>query len=295
MGAARDRVTRVDDEALSAMQRLASRTWTRSSRHHAGQLAWSVRSAGGASDAVRTWVEDGEVVGWGWAEAPGVLELAVDGGYLYATDVAREIVSWFLRSAPDGPTRTTLMVSDHLLLTVLREAGFEEEKAPWVTHHHFDLERLPMKLHLPDPAGYRTRAVEPGEAAPRAACHRAATGGTSPVSTSAYDALMGTAPYDSALDWVAVAGDGTWVASALAWLDEATGVALLEPVGVAPEHRRRGLATVLSLAALHAARDAGATEALVRPRGDQDDPGPQALFRGLGFEPGERTITLVRE
>lgn len=288
----------MNDEALSAMQDLASRTWTREARHHPGRLAWRARGVEGTSEAVRTWVEDGEVVGWAWAEEPDVLELCVDGGHDYATDVAREAVSWFLRSAPDGPVRTTLMASDHLLLTVLREAGFEEEKAPWFVNHHFDLERLPLTRHRPDPSGYRLRPVEPGEAAQRAACHRAAwstPGSTSRVSTTAYDALMATAPYESDLDWVAVAGDGTWVASCLVWLDERTGVALIEPVGVAPDHRRRGLASTLSLAALHAARDHGATEALVSPRGDKDDPAGQALYRGLGFEPSERTVTVVRE
>lgn len=287
----------MDDDTLSAMQHLASRVWTRAARHHPGQLAWSARYAETTSAHVRTFVEDGEVVGWAWAEEPDVLELCVDGAHRYATDVARESVSWFLAAAPDVPTRTTVMASDHLLLTVLREAGFEEEKAPWFTHHHFDLQRLPLRRHLPDPPGYRLRAVQPGEAAPRAACHRAAwtpIGGPSPVSTTAYDALMRTAPYDPDLDWVAVANDGTWAASALVWLDEATGVALVEPVGCIPDHRRRGLASTLSIAALHAARDAGATQALVSPRGDMADPAPQALYRGIGFEPGERTLTLVR-
>ena len=164
-------------------------------------------------------------------------------------------------------------------------------RAPWFTHHHLELVSLPA---VPDVAGYRLRAVDEGEAAPRAACHRLAwESGT--VTTAAYDALMRTPPYRPGLDWVAVAPDGTWVASCLVWLDPATGVALIEPVGCAPGHRRRGLASAVSLAALHAARDAGATEALVCPRGDDGYPVPRALYREMGFQPGERTITLVRE
>ena len=115
------------------------------------------------------------------------------------------------------------------------------------------------------------------------------------MTTTSYAAVMATPPYRADLDLVAVAADGTWVASCLAWLDAATGVALVEPVGCAPDHRRRGLAWAVSVAALHAARDAGATRGLVCPRGDRDYPAPQALYRGLGFEPGERTITLVRD
>lgn len=280
---------------LVTLQALASRTWSRTARHHPGQLAWSARYAESTSDVVRTWVEDGEVVGWAWAEEPDWLELCLDTGYPHATDVAREMVAWFVEQAPDRATRTMVMATDHLLLTVLGEAGFVLDKAPWFTHHHLDLALL---APVPDVPGYRLRAVEPGEAAPRAACHRAAwapPGGTSAVTTVAYGALMDTPPYRPGLDHVAIAPDGTWVASCLVWLDDATGVALVEPVGCAPDHRRRGLASAVSLAALHAARDAGGREALVCPRGDQDHPAPAALYRGIGFAPGERTVTLVRE
>jgi hypothetical protein len=38
-----------------------------------------------------------------------------------------------------------------------------------------------------------------------------------------------------------------------------------------------------------AARDLGATEGLVCPRGDDDYPVPGRLYRRIGFEPGART------
>jgi predicted GNAT family acetyltransferase len=94
---------------------------------------------------------------------------------------------------------------------------------------------------------------------------------------------------------VAVDGEGEMVASACLWLDPATGVALIEPVGCAPEHRGRGLAGAVSLAALHAARDLGATTGLVCPRGDDDYPVPGRVYRRIGFRPGPRTLTLTRE
>ncbi|CAN5462798.1 hypothetical protein BH11ACT8_BH11ACT8_03720 [soil metagenome] len=286
----------MDPDELGAMQALASRTWSRAARHHPGQLAWSARWAEDAdAGPARCWTEDGELAGWAWAEEPTWLELCVDATHRHAVDVAREAVEWFLAHAPDEPTRTSVLASEHLLRDVLGEAGFLAEEGPWFTHHPLDLAGL---VPVPDVPGYRLRAVLTGEAAPRAACHRAAwstPGSTSRVTTAAYDGLMGTAPYRADLDWVAVAGDGTWAASCLVWLDDATGVALLEPVGCAPDHRRQGLAAAVSLAALHAARTAGATEALVCPRGDEAYPAPRLLYQGLGFEPGERTITLVRE
>ena len=84
------------------------------------------------------------------------------------------------------------------------------------------------------------------------------------------------------------------VASACLWLDTETGVVLVEPVGCAPDHRGRGLAGAVSLAALHAARDAGAHTGLVCPRGDAAYPLPGRIYRAIGFRPGSRTVTLVR-
>ncbi len=114
------------------------------------------------------------------------------------------------------------------------------------------------------------------------------------VSTGAYERLMRTPPYRPDLDWVALDASGRMVASACVWLDPATGVALIEPVGCLPEHRGRGLAGAVSAAALRAARDAGATTGLVCPRGDDGYPVPMRVYQRLGFQPGPRTITLVR-
>lgn len=287
----------MDETQLERMQALGSRTFARAPRHHPGQLAWSARSLEGAdAGEVRFWSEHGADAGWAWAQGPAWVELCLDVDDVRATDVAREAVAWFLADAPsDEPARTTVLASEHLLLEVLAEAGFLPEGGPFFTHHHVDLALLPP---TPEVNGYRLKAVQQGEATPRAACHRAAWGSPehpSRVTTTSYAAVMATPAYRADLDWVAVAGDGTWVASCLVWLDPATGVALLEPVGCAPEHRRRGLAAAVSIAALHAARDAGATRALVCPRGDRGYPAPQALYRGLGFTPNEQTVTLVRE
>ena len=83
--------------------------------------------------------------------------------------------------APDGPTRTMVLATDHLLLTVLGEAGFVPEKAPWFTHHHLDLARL---APVPEVPGYRLRAVQPRRGRPRAP-PATARPGRRPASTSA--------------------------------------------------------------------------------------------------------------
>ncbi len=66
------------------------------------------------------------------------------------------------------------------------------------------------------------------------------------------------------------------------------------PSAACPEHRGRGLAGAVTLAALHRLRELGGHTALVSPRGDDGHPGPQRLYRSLGFEPSARTRTWTR-
>lgn len=284
------------DEALAPMQALASRLWSPSSRHHPGQLAWSARYAlpedldHGPVALVHD--PDGHLAGWAWAEASDWLELCVDPA---RPGVLDQLAGWFLDRAGARTVRTMALDSEQHVVAGLADAGFVEEEGPWFTHHLLDLDRLPP---VPEPDGYTVRSVGRDEAKERSACHRAAwspPGGRSRVSAAAYARLMETAPYRSDLDRVALDEAGGMVASCLAWLDEDRGVALLEPVGCHPDHRGRGLATAVSLSALHAARSAGARTGLVCPRGDDDHPAPRRLYQAMGFVPGARTRTLRRD
>jgi GNAT superfamily N-acetyltransferase len=277
-------------EALPAMQALASRLWTSEARHHPGQLAWSC--AYGLPEVLHhgpaaVFSRDHEVVAWAWAESEEWMELCVDPT---ALDAGAAAIAWFLERAGESAVRTMVLDTEEHVIALLDRAGFLVEEGPWFTHHFLDL----AELDDLEVEGYTFRHVEPGEAAARAACHRDAWGATSVVSTGAYERLMGTPPYRPDLDWVALDASGRMVASACVWLDPATGVALIEPVGCLPEHRGRGLAGAVSTAALRAARDVGATTGLVCPRGDDGYPVPMRVYQRLGFQPGPRTITLVR-
>ncbi|MEO5853966.1 MAG: GNAT family N-acetyltransferase [Nocardioides sp.] len=277
-------------EALPRMQGLASRLWSPDARQHPGQLAWS------AGYALPEDLEHGPVAiastgtldtAWAWQEAPGWMEFCVDPADASA---AHTVLGW--ATEVGGELATTVLETETSLLRLLAAAGFVvDDEAPWFTHHLLDLAGLDAPS---DPDGYHLRAVGPDEAEQRAACHRAAWSTTSKVSGAAYARLMGTPPYRHDLDWVAVDGDGRMVASALVWLDPGTGVALVEPVGCLPEHRGRGLAGTVSLAALHDARRQGARVGLVCPRGDAGYPVPQRVYRGLGFTPHARTLLLRR-
>jgi predicted N-acetyltransferase YhbS len=194
----------------------------------------------------------------------------------------------------DAETQSALVMEGDVTEQALAAAGFEPQPAePFFTHHTLDLAALPAVPSIP---GYRLRPVGPHEARERAAVHAASWSdvGPSKVDEQAYAQLMRTWPYRPDLDWVAVDADGEMVASALVWLDEVNGAGLVEPVGCVPGHRGRGLGGAVTLAALHRLAQVGGTVAQVSPRGDDGYPGPQRLYRSMGFRPRARTVTWSR-
>jgi len=281
---------------LRAMQEMCSRLWTLTSRFHPGQLAWNRYCEPVEPDrvhpgeAIALWRSGGDVVGFGWAEAPDWLELQVDPRH---REVADEIVEWF-EELSDAETQAVLVMEGDIAEPALVSAGFVPDPiAPHLSHHHLGLHRL---REVPAVPGYRFRPIERGEVVERAALHARSWSdfGPSRVDAATYARLMDAWPYRHELDWVAVDDSGEMLASALAWLDPANGSCLVEPVGCVPEHRGRGLAGAVTLAALHRARDLGATVARVSARGDDAYPGPRRLYQALGFRAGARTVTWSR-
>lgn len=109
-----------------------------------------------------------------------------------------------------------------------------------------------------------------------------------PNATSSFDeatlaALTATWPYDPALHLVVEADDGSLAGSTIVWMEPTTGVAAIEPLGVVPAHRRRGVATALTRAAVVASGRCGAREVLVHARGDDAYPAPRGAYRAAGF------------
>jgi RimJ/RimL family protein N-acetyltransferase len=280
------------------MQALASRLWTPASRFHPGQLAWNRYFrpvdplALDYGEAISVWSgPDGETLGFGWAEAPDWLELQVDPAH---PEVADELVDWY-EEVSDADTQSALVMEGDVAEPALAAAGFvAQPEAPFFTHHTLDLASAVLPHDVPE--GYAVRHVADGEARERAAVHAASWSDVSPspVDEASYAQLMTTWPYRPELDWVVTDREGGMVASTLVWLDPSTGAGLLEPVGCVPEHRGRGLARLVTAAALQALRDAGGAVAQVSPRGDAAYPGPQRLYRSLGFRPVARTVTWSR-
>lgn len=290
----RESVPRVDyrsREHLRQMQALSSRIWSPASRWHVGDLVWGRFGVprDDAQQPTALWFDGDRPSAWAWLQLPDELNITVDP--VAGTALVDDVLEWALGHSGPGLTCTVLESEQHLIRAVVA-AGFRENPdAPYFRHHRRQLAGLPRPAV---PAGFRLRHVRADEAAERAALHRAGWSEFgSRVTTESYAEVMRTWPYHVAFDWVAETLDGDMVASALGWLDPARGVGLLEPVGCAPAYRRRGLSRATNLAALHAFRDAGATTAVVCPRGDEGYPVPALLYQSIGFVPGLRTVSYV--
>ncbi|WP_433517504.1 GNAT family N-acetyltransferase [Nonomuraea sp. CA-143628] len=275
---------------LRAMQELSSRLWSPAARWHVGDLAWGRFQHTGREPEwpTRLWRAGERVVAWGWIELPDHLNLAVDPAY-DGSGLVDEVLDWFAATTSGVRRTVTVLESEAHLLPALARHGYRDSgDGPFFVNMTHDL----RDLADPEPSpGYRLRTVGEADVPGRVAAHRAAFH-PSRVTEESYRVVRGAWPYRADLDWIAEAPDGEVAAYCLIWLDPARQAAEIEPVGTVPDHRRRGLARAVCLAALHAARSAGATQAVVGPRGDDAYPVPARLYRGLGFHETTRSRLL---
>jgi len=82
--------------------------------------------------------------------------------------------------------------------------------------------------------------------------------------------------YRRELDLYVVAPHGEFASFCIAWWDEYNRIAMLEPVGTVPEHRRKGLARAVVLEAIQRVTALGAKEVFVGS--------DQAFYLSLGFK-----------
>jgi ribosomal protein S18 acetylase RimI-like enzyme len=224
---------------------------------------------------VRLWLDDGRCVAWGW----------VEGGLVFMVhpqhrERLADVLEW---AAADA---VTALEHDTASIEALVARGYVADESRWFDHMTRSLDDLPEpRVH----DGYALRGVRgEEELLARTESHRAAWE-PSRVVPASYRAVMRAWPYRAELDWVAVAPDGTFAANCLCWLDEGNRIVELEPVGTHPSHRRRGLAAAVCLAALKAAREAGADTGLVYPVNGS----PAAtLYESIGFRAISRHLTF---
>jgi ribosomal protein S18 acetylase RimI-like enzyme len=230
----------------------------------------------------RLWADGPRCRAWARHFPPASLEWAV---HPDSPELFDEILDWFEEQAGPGVAlETSARDADERAQATLRARGFTDDtEHPWMRLDHRSLDAI----EEPElPSGYKLRTVADygGEIAKRVAVHQRSWAelGTR-VALDTYPGVMATWPYRSDLDFVLEADDGTPVAFALGWYDEANRLGEFEPLGTDPDYRRRGLGRALLLLGLRRFREAGATEAVVGCRGDEGHPLPRLLYRSVGF------------
>jgi GNAT superfamily N-acetyltransferase len=275
----------------TAMQRLASRRWPHGP--HAGGVGWAA-AIGQLADQLA--VVDGGTSGGvaGWAGLTG-------GELLLHTDpavpaAAPLLVDWALQATGAAGLTVTVYDGDDAARPALAAAGFgpQPDAAPVV-----GMFRAARPGGPELPGGYRVRSVRDDELAARVAAHRAAwrpvtlpwPDGTAPVSPDLtsrftaehYEQVRRTWLYDQSRDLVVEAPDGSLAACCIAWWDPAARCAEIEPLGVLPGHRRRGLATAMCMAVAAQVAALGGDQVHINTGPRADYPAPAATYLAAGF------------
>ncbi|MGH2930956.1 MAG: GNAT family N-acetyltransferase, partial [Solirubrobacteraceae bacterium] len=157
---------------------------------------------------------------------------------------------------------------DHRRLAAFEALGFHEAEPEGVDF------RMDLTGDLPEaalPGGVSLRDSVGVDPEARAATHRAAWNhlehlgieARSSFTAAAYEAIRAMPVYDPTLDMLAVAPDGALVANCIAWADEASGVGVFEPVGVARAWRGRRIARAIMLEAARGMKARGLRDARV--------------------------------
>lgn len=109
-----------------------------------------------------------------------------------------------------------------------------------------------------------------------------------------YRNVQSTNLYDIGLDLVAVAPDGTLAGCCIGWFDPATGWAEIEPLGVVPGHRRRGLAVAMCAEIARRVSLSEGQHVFINTGASDTYPAPCQAYTKAGFVPFIRSATLNR-
>ena len=286
---------------IGGMQRLASRLWP--SGWHPGGLGWGLSRHALADSVVVAIDDDGSIVGFAGRGGDEITHVERD-----RDDVADALVTWLLEIDEKAPI--TVWDGADALARAASRAGLEPVgREPWSGM------LLDVAAVRDDPRrrvdGYSIRPVRAVETAARVEVHRAAWKPSSipyiderPVdpdaessfTLAAYESVRGAWLYDGSLDLVAVADDdnnGRLGACCIAWFDRATGVCEIEPLGVAPEHRRRGLAIALCLEVANVVDERGGAHVYINAQPEPGYVASSSAYFAAGFELVERATTYA--
>jgi predicted N-acetyltransferase YhbS len=288
------------DDAVRDIPRALS-AWFPASTHPGG-FGWEA-ATGQLPDRIAVVRDDaGAVIGWAACSADDArVECAPSDD-----DTTDLLAAWLLDAAGEARISVAVHRGQARLRGILAARGFVDEALPLA-----GLRRAARDTGVRPPAGYRIRPVEDGEERARVDAHRRAwrpadlpfTDGSgdgidpdaeSRFDADAYAALRRAPSYRRDLDLVVEAPDGTLAGTCTAWLDPASGWAELEPLGIVPEHRRRGLARILALDVCRRVGELGGHDVFINSSPLPYYRAPWDAYVAAGFAPMERGTRMRR-
>jgi GNAT superfamily N-acetyltransferase len=276
---------------IRAIQSLASRAWP--AGWHPGGLGWAL-ARGQLGEQVVLFEDDaGRMLGWAafgqHGEGDVLAQAEPDHG-----DVARALVAWVVDNVPAPRLILEVNGADPALGRAALAAGFRPMPDHPVLGMFYEVAR-PSGAFA---SGYEVRPVGSDEFAERVAVHREAwrpaslpwsdgravdPTAESTFDAAAYRAVRSTWLYDIDLDLVAVAPGGSLAGCCIGWFDAATGVAEIEPLGVVPAHRGRGIAAAMCVAVAERVRARGGKQVFINTGPRDEYPAPSLAYLRAGF------------
>ncbi|GAB3730468.1 GNAT family N-acetyltransferase [Nocardiopsis nanhaiensis] len=288
-------------EDTRALERLVQRLWPLSS--HPGGLGWELAIEAVGQDTLLAH-RGGELVAWADIAAPNAFsahaEISLQGASA-DPEAGAALLDWALTEAGDAEVNLLVFDGDAELGALAEKAGFvapgEDDSDDWMC-------RAATEEDAVLPEGYRIRPVREGEEEARVECHRTAwkpidlpwpgrenppdPDRTSRFSRERYDNTRASLLYDRELDLVVEAPDGALAACCVVWWDPRNRCSEIEPLGVVPEHRRRGLASALALAACSLTARRGGDRVFINVSPDLPYQTPAKTYASVGYVPVRR-------
>lgn len=273
---------------------------------HPGGLGWRLAT----EDLPRPMAvaeRDGELVAWAGVTGANTISshtrITVEGAAA-DPEAGAALLEWAL-ARTEGEAHLPIFHGDETLRTLAEKADFAHDGDADTWMSRTATEEFPTL-----PEGYLIRPVDEGEEEARVECHRAAwkpadlpwpesVGPVDPelnsrFSQAFYDHTRGSLLYDPELDLVVQAPDGSLAACCVVWFDEESGTSEVEPLGVVPAHRRRGLAAALVLAACSLTARRGGERVFIDTAPNELYPAPARTYATVGFEEVDRGRLYVR-
>lgn len=244
---------------------------------HPGDVIWALQTRADQPQPCRFWTGPAGVEALAWFESDGEvwLETLAGSRALIAEAVGWVEHAWSAQLAREGrdpatPVQIRAEGHDADRIAALEALGYRKAGPCSVSFRlRLDAGDIPP---VALPPGYAVRDSVGVDPDLRAAAHRAAWNhlqhlglpdARSQFSTEAYLSLTRLPVYDPTLDLLVAAPDGSFAASAICWPDDASGIGVFEPVGVAPAHRGRRLTGAILREAAHRLKARGHREARV--------------------------------